>query len=530
MQMAGSAYAAVAAMEAARSLLPSAWSLICQGVAPILVTNLWQSAVVATGLAACLRAARSVSAAHRFLVWAAGFAVMVGLPFASLLLEGTATAAGSADASARMVANHAWLQLDGGWGFAIVLLWGVAAVWRAAQLSLHCARLHNLWKAATPVTTDSEMPVAWASMRRAFSGRAVELCTTRQLENPSVIGFFRPRILIPEWLYERMTATELEQVLLHEAQHMRRGDDWTNLLQKLGLVLFPLNPALFWVERQLCREREMACDEAVVKATGAPRAYATCLTSLAERGRAHRAEALSLGAWQGRSELARRIHSILLHRAELSSSAVISMLVLMTCGLALGTVELSRCPQLVAFTPRLATAEAWQAETTQAQWSRLAYGVGGARDEAGFRAVKAVAVLPEPHAESAIGTKTSVRKVHSTKASVRGLDSTVAADEPEFVRVVASGAETTSVGQQQWIVFTAWEQVSAMGHNPAESTTVSDFDSTEQKEAQGDVKQTPQNRGQGTAVPVIVRILPADFMIHRLELAHVSGGWLVFQL
>ncbi len=47
--------------------------------------------------------------------------------------------------------------------------------------------------------------------------------------------------------------------------------------------LFPLNPALAWMERRLCREREMACDEGVVRSTQAPRAYAACLASLAER-------------------------------------------------------------------------------------------------------------------------------------------------------------------------------------------------------------------------------------------------------
>ncbi len=54
-----------------------------------------------------------------------------------------------------------------------------------------------------------------------------------------MIGFFAPRILIPEWLYLRLTPGELEQVVLHEAEHLRRRDDWTNLLQKLAWFCFP---------------------------------------------------------------------------------------------------------------------------------------------------------------------------------------------------------------------------------------------------------------------------------------------------
>ncbi len=71
--------------------------------------------------------------------------------------------------------------------------------------------------------------------------------------------------------------------MLHEVGHLRRADDWINLLQKLSLVVFPLNPMLMWIERRLCLERELACDDDVLRLTKAPKAYATCLTNLAER-------------------------------------------------------------------------------------------------------------------------------------------------------------------------------------------------------------------------------------------------------
>ena len=107
-----------------------------------------------------------------------------------------------------------------------------------------------------------------------------------EVDRPTVIGFFSPKILIPGWLLEKLTAAELEQIVLHEAGHLGRADDWMNLLQKIALVIFPLNPALAWVERRLCFERELAVDERVLQAfagkPGAAKAYAECLTTLAE--------------------------------------------------------------------------------------------------------------------------------------------------------------------------------------------------------------------------------------------------------
>ena len=95
--------------------------------------------------------------------------------------------------------------------------------------------------------------------------------------------------------------------------HLDRGDDWTNLLQKLLRALCPLNPALFWAERHLCREREQACDDAVLDAAGNARAYATCLTKLAENRLVRRVTSLAPGMWQRHSELAGRVENIL-HR------------------------------------------------------------------------------------------------------------------------------------------------------------------------------------------------------------------------
>jgi len=64
----------------------------------------------------------------------------------------------------------------------------------------------------------------------------------------------------------------------------------------------PAESALVWIEHRLCREREMACDEGVVRITGAP---AGLCSVPGEPGRAWARtprEALSLGACRsGRS-------------------------------------------------------------------------------------------------------------------------------------------------------------------------------------------------------------------------------------
>jgi hypothetical protein len=151
---------------------------------------------------------------------------------------------------------------------------------------------------------------------------------------------------------ERLTAQELRQVVLHEMEHLRRADDWTNLLQKLALVLFPLNPALQWVERRLCAERELACDDGVLSSSCGRKAYAICLMRLAEHSMLRRSLSLALGAWERQSELVQRVHRILRRpnkamsgRRTMVLTGSVSLCVL-ACALGL-----ARSPQLVRFAP-----------------------------------------------------------------------------------------------------------------------------------------------------------------------------------
>ena len=158
--------------------------------------------------------------------------------------------------------------------------------------------MRGMVRRAKLVEADPELRALLCVRGMAMRDRCADLCTSSEVERPSVFGFFRPRVLLPEALLERLTPSELRQVVMHEMEHLRRGDDWTNLLQKLALVVFPLNPAMLWVERRLCAERELACDDGVLRASAGRKAYAICLTRLAEYSMLRRSFSLVLGAWE----------------------------------------------------------------------------------------------------------------------------------------------------------------------------------------------------------------------------------------
>jgi beta-lactamase regulating signal transducer with metallopeptidase domain len=533
-----------------------------RSAATTLLTAFWQGLVIAIALGLSLRFAPRVSAGSRFVILAGGFAAVVALPFLPALariLAGSVHAESSrglaASASGAVFgAAHPWLVMDARWSVALTLLWLGASVWRASDLAVHTVRLRRLWKDAVPVAGKT---VALTKMR---GRKPVELCTTEELERPSVIGFLAPRILIPAWLLERMTDAELEQIVLHESEHLRRGDDWTNLVQKLSLVVFPLNPALLWMERRLCLEREMACDEGVVRRTRAPRAYAACLTHLAEHGLERRVQALSLGAWQRRPELARRVHSLLSRKPALQPAAAGGLVAVLGCVVLAGAAELARCPQVVGFTAMNAAEQKTErmsekpgaVESAALEGDRvlrpeLRSGLMAANGERAH-ATELRAVMPA--ASNAMTLSRAAQPAGSPirEAAKRNFHTSAIARERmlrQEVRAQANAGDAANQAQAQgWVVMTAmWEQTET-----APAAMTSDTAAAGTVDPGQPVHSPPQGSSQIRVTQVVWRVapersytnaaggqeeksMPAPQVIQPIPtIVPVRGGWLIFQL
>jgi beta-lactamase regulating signal transducer with metallopeptidase domain len=306
-----------------------------QFIAQACIAGLWQGLALIAAVAILLRLMPRVSAAVRFAVWAFAFGLAATMP----LLQLTTVSA------LRPHAPSAIVHLGAGWGFVIASIWAVFMLARGAQLLMHAIHLRRIWRHAQLVPLEGSVN---ALLQRS-GRRTVEICTSTDVDSPSVIGFFSPRLLIPEWLFAKLAPSDLQQIVLHECEHLRRWDDWINLLQKVGVALFPLNPALLWVDRRLSLERELACDAGVVASTTAPFEYAHCLTRLAEHRLHRRSVALSLSAWSRQSELAQRVHHLLRPARNMSPLHARFAIALICAGLSVGALQMARVPRLFSF-------------------------------------------------------------------------------------------------------------------------------------------------------------------------------------
>jgi hypothetical protein len=184
----------------------------------------------------------------------------------------------------------------------------------------------------------------------AKSARRVTLCTSDLVRVPTAIGLMKPVIALPGWAMQEMSPDELNQILLHELAHLRRWDDWTNLAQKVVKALLFFHPAVWWIEKKVSLEREMACDDAVITETASPRAYAECLAHLAEKTLVQRSVTLAQAALGRIRQTSLRVAQILEVNRPNNVGRSWKPAVSLVAGFAIVCVfGISRAPRLVAF-------------------------------------------------------------------------------------------------------------------------------------------------------------------------------------
>ncbi len=128
---------------------------------------------------------------------------------------------------------------------------------------------------------------SWRRVRSAVGASAplripaaVEIRSSASVLEPSVVGFLRPVLLLPDGIMERLTPSQLETVLAHELCHVRRRDNLFAAIHMAVEALFWFHPLVWWIGARLVEERERACDECVLTAGSEPRIYADAILNV----------------------------------------------------------------------------------------------------------------------------------------------------------------------------------------------------------------------------------------------------------
>jgi uncharacterized protein YjbI with pentapeptide repeats/beta-lactamase regulating signal transducer with metallopeptidase domain len=196
-------------------------------------------------------------------------------------------------------------------GLASLILAGLAlgTLVGFAGLLVGLARLRGVKRRSSPLDESLASDLPWLTATK--TGRETYLRLSYEIETPVAIGFSRPVILIPTDLATLGGLVGIEDLVVHEHAHLRRYDDYTNLVQRIVERVFWFNPFVWVVGRRIALEREIAADDAVVARTSDSARYAEALWKLARQMRMPAHTLVAPGALFTRKQISVRIEALL---------------------------------------------------------------------------------------------------------------------------------------------------------------------------------------------------------------------------
>jgi GWxTD domain-containing protein len=294
-----------------------------------LLHSLWEGAIVAAVLGAMLLILRT--ARSRYLAACAALLLLLGLFTVTLLRLAPESAHGfpAADRIAPVgnivaegVSSGYWRPDVAAAAPWLALFWMAGVLLMFTRYSVSCISVRRFRRrgvCSAPNAWQREVARLTARLRISRRVRLLESCLA---EAPTVIGHFRPLILMPIGMLAGLSPTQIESILLHELAHIQRHDYLINTVQRCVEGLLFYHPAVWWISAVIRAEREHCCDDIVVSISGDPHEYARALAAL-EQNRFSPAAVAATGG-----SLVKRIHRLLYPRTSGTWAPFVAVLIL----------------------------------------------------------------------------------------------------------------------------------------------------------------------------------------------------------
>jgi uncharacterized protein (TIGR03435 family) len=252
-------------------MIPAYWT-------STLANHLWQSTVVVAVAALLAFALRKNQARTRYWLWLAA-SVKFLIPFSLLIAAGSRLTWTAPTPMARQQVSAVVGPITqpfpemGSRGIVVPVVAAqhhadlsiiLLSVWICGFLAVTFAwwrrwrQIRAGMRAASPISIETDVPVL----------------SIPELLEPGIFGIFRPVLLLPEGVSDRLSVPHLKSIIAHELCHVRRRDNLAAAVHMAVEAIFWFHPLVWWIESRMVEERERACDEEVLSLGSEPVVYA----------------------------------------------------------------------------------------------------------------------------------------------------------------------------------------------------------------------------------------------------------------
>jgi bla regulator protein BlaR1 len=262
----------------------------------LVVNVVWQTTLLALLIGAIAFALRSWSPAVRYWLWQIVAIKLLVMPFwiwwvplpwafahaekvvalpAHIIDEPAPTEIHSPKSTSRAASGSRLMDLR--WQSWLLAAWGAVVLAQFARLAVQWRRLARLLREAAPAGEDVCANVAQVAAELRLA-RVPPVRLTSIDCSPFVCRALRPTLVLPRDLLATLAPVELAQVLAHELAHVKRRDLVWGWAVELARVFYFFHPVAHWVGYRVRLERELACDQLAMAASGrGPAEYADTL-------------------------------------------------------------------------------------------------------------------------------------------------------------------------------------------------------------------------------------------------------------
>jgi bla regulator protein BlaR1 len=164
----------------------------------------------------------------------------------------------------------------------VSIIWFIGVLLLALRLAGGMRVIHGMRRQGV-----SPLSAAWEERmqllaHKAGLHRSITYLQSQTVSIPTVIGIFKPVVIIPAMIISGLPAEQLETIIVHELAHIRRHDFLINILQSIMEALFFYHPVVWIISENVRQEREKCCDDYAVKVCGKVSLYIRALACLSE--------------------------------------------------------------------------------------------------------------------------------------------------------------------------------------------------------------------------------------------------------
>ncbi len=148
----------------------------------------------------------------------------------------------------------------------IWLVWLVVALGMLIRkVTIYQGFVRYIKAGSTPVSDIEVLDQISILAQQLSIKKPIESCVDPLVSSPLLIGFFHPCIVLPS---ADIPKKDLRYIVLHELTHYKRRDMFYKWLVQITVCLHWFDPLVHLMSREIARDCEFSCDEAVLAQVG----------------------------------------------------------------------------------------------------------------------------------------------------------------------------------------------------------------------------------------------------------------------